>query len=466
MKRLRNKLILVFLAATVVPTAAILWVSIALIRHSLSYAGTEDLDLLSQSLQGIARDYYHQSREFLKKEASAGRIEPARFNTGSFARGPAFLQQFWDSNEPDRFELSQPEGDRLNYLVREGSGILVYSRALDGVRMTELTRQYKKARAQVDKIQQQDLRKGFTYTLILASGVVWVLALASVLYLANKISRPVQDLTAGLRRLSEGDFQTRLNSQRQDEIGRAVQAFNHTADRLRENRDRLVYLTQIASWQTLARKMAHELKNSLTPIRLTVEEIQARAPENERRFVDQAAQVVIEEVESLERRVRAFSEFAAEPAVRACAIDLNTLLQERIRFLEVGHPEIRYELEQASPSPEAWADTDQVKGILTNLLENAAEAAGPGGTVQTMTKFHGGKPAVEVHDSGPGLSEEARGSLFEPSISFKKRGMGLGLSISRKNALLAGGDLQVIHGLLGGAAFRLVLPAREEDNAS
>jgi len=110
--------------------------------------------------------------------------------------------------------------------------------------------------------------------------------------------------------------------------------------------------------------------------------------------------------------------------------------------------------------PSAWADEDQVKGILTNLLENAAEAAGPGGTVLATTRADNGRLVVEVHDSGPGLSEEARSSLFEPSISFKKQGMGLGLSISRKNALLAGGDLTFISGLLEGAGFRLTLPAR------
>jgi nitrogen fixation/metabolism regulation signal transduction histidine kinase len=225
-------------------------------------------------------------------------------------------------------------------------------------------------------------------------------------------------------------------------------------------------LTQIASWQTLARKMAHELKNSLTPIRLTVEEILARSPAGERPFLEQAAQIVIEEVEGLERRVRAFSEFAAEPALQACRIDLNSMLEERIHFLAVAHPNVHYPIDKHDQLPPAWADSDRVKEILTNLLENAAEAAGPGGTVRVIAKTEGSRPVIEIHDSGPGLSEDARRSLFEPSISFKKNGMGLGLSISRKNALMAGGDLLAIQGLLGGAGFRLVLPAEGENHGS
>ena len=100
------------------------------------------------------------------------------------------------------------------------------------------------------------------------------------------------------------------------------------------------------------------------------------------------------------------------------------------------------------------AGADLVKGILTNLLENAAEAAGPGGTVLAVTHRTASHVVlIEVHDSGPGLSDEARATLFEPTITFKKHGMGLGLSIARKNALLSGGDIALVDGELGGAAF-------------
>lgn len=463
MKQLRHKLILAFLSATLLPTAAILWISAALLEHSLSYIATEDLDSLSKSLERIAREYYRQSREDLKEDAESGRLKPEKITPGKSLPESSPLRQFWESGESDRFVLSEPEGDRLDYLVRRGPEVWVYSQTLDGVSMEELTRQYRQARMRVARLQQLDLRRGFTYTLILLSAAIWALALLSMLYLANRISRPIQDLTAGLHRLAAGDFDTRLDSGRNDEIGRAIQAFNHTADHLQQSRDRLIYLTQIASWQTLARKMAHELKNSLTPIRLTVDEILARQPAGDPEFLEQAAKVVIEEVESLERRVRAFSDFAAEPSVNARPLDLNGMVEERINFLKAAHPNIHYQIELFDDLSPVYADADQVKGILTNLLLNAAEAAGSGGTVRAITGNLNDKAKVEVHDSGPGLSEEARGSLFEPSISFKKQGMGLGLSISRKNALLAGGDLLVIGGLLGGAGFRLVLPTQKSD---
>jgi two-component system nitrogen regulation sensor histidine kinase NtrY len=273
------------------------------------------------------------------------------------------------------------------------------------------------------------------------------------------VSGPIQQLTARLSQLAAGDFAVRLKSRRDDEIGRAIEAFNHTAGQLEQYRDRLIYLTQLASWEMLARKMAHEVKNSLTPIRLTVEEMVARHNGTDRAFLEQASQIVVEEVESLERRVRAFSQFSSEPPVRPRELDLNALVEDRVAFLKAGHPEVKYATRHSAETvPHAFADEDLVKGILVNLLENAAQAAGGGGKVLAVTQVSNGNVAVEIHDSGPGLSEQARRTLFHPTISFKKNGMGLGLSISRKSALLSGGDIEAVEGELGGAAFRLVLP--------
>ena len=100
-----------------------------------------------------------------------------------------------------------------------------------------------------------------------------------------------------------------------------------------------------------------------------------------------------------------------------------------------------------------------MNGILTNLLQNAAEAARPGGSVLVLIRRDGERVTIDVHDSGPGLSAEVSERLFEPTITFKKGGMGLGLSIAKKNALLSGGDITVLPGELGGAAFRVTLPS-------
>jgi len=212
----------------------------------------------------------------------------------------------------------------------------------------------------------------------------------------------------------------------------------------------------MASWQSLARKTAHELKNSLTPIRLTVEEIQARQPAD-RAFIDQAAQIVVSEIDALERRVRAFSEFASDPEVVLEAVDVNALVTERFALQRRVHPDTDFQLRLDPRRPLANAGADLVKGILTNLVKNAAEAAGAKGTVRVVTSSTDSYVLIDVHDSGPGLSAAASATLFEPTITFKKQGMGLGLSIAKKNAMLSNGDLSRLDGELGGAAFRVSL---------
>jgi len=450
--------VLVFLAATLLPLGAILWVSSALMARSLAFVDTDDLTRLSASLERVAREYYRQARDDLRADAASSHLQPERFAAAARSTWPPAVQQFADSGDADRFVLSEPDGDRLHYLVRRGGDVWRFSRTFDGVRMGDVTRQLQRARARAGDLQKRDLPRGFTVTLLVASAVIWFLSLAVVVYMSTRISAPIERLTAGLSELALGRFETRIAADRNDEVGRAIHAFNETAARLQQNRNRLVYLTQVASWQMLARKMAHELKNSLTPIRLTVEEILARQPEPDAAFLQQAARIVVDEVESLERRVRAFSEFAAEPANHPAALDVNLLVNERVQLLRAAHPDLTYQMETVAGPLFAWADADQVKGILTNLLENAAEAAGAGGVVLTVTGAHEGNVVVDVHDSGPGLTAEARSMLFEPTISFKKQGMGLGLAISRKNALVAGGDLTAIDGRLGGAAFRLIVP--------
>jgi len=456
--RLRNRLIGIFLAATLVPLAATLWITTSLLDRSLSYATTGDLDSLSHSLQRAGKQLYQQSCQALKNDALAGRVQPVRYLAADRAHWPAPVSAFRESGDPERFRVAGPDGGRIEYLARRGNDVWQWSAGLGGIRLDQLSREYRHAREIIEKRQSRDLLRGFTYTYVLLAASVWIVSLVLLVYLAHRISRPIQQLTAGLSQFAAGDLAARVEERRDDEIGRAIRAFNEMAERLRRSTERLVYLTQLASWQTLARKMAHELKNSLTPIRLTVEEMVARYGDHDRAFVEQAAQIVIEEVESLERRVRSFSQFAAEPPVLPEPLDLNALMEERVAFLKSGHPEVAYDLRLDAGQPTALADQDLVKGILTNLLENAADAAGAGGHVLGITGVSNGHALMEVHDSGPGLTEQARQSLFQPSISFKKGGMGLGLSISRKGALLTGGDIVLVKGELGGAAFRVLLP--------
>src|SRR5262245_15469610 len=404
MHSLRAKLILAFIIATLMPLGATIWITTSLLERSLGYATTEEPDRLSRTLEATVRQFYQRERDALKREAIEGRVAATSYPVADMSTWPEDVRAFWESGEPDRSSLSGPGGDHVDFMRRTSGGVAVSRRDLGGIRMQELSEEFRRSRELVGSLESRDLRRGFTLTLLLLVAVVWIVSLAPLLFIAHRISSPIRQLTAGLTDFAAGQWDRRLEKGRDDEVGRAVDAFNDMAGQLRRSRERLVYLTQMSSWQSLARKTAHELKNSLTPIRLTVEEMLARQPTTDRAFMDQAVQIVVSEIETLERRVRAFSEFASEPPVNPEVFDLNAIVTERISLLKPVHPDTMYRCKLDVRGPRIHAGADLVKGILTNLLQNGADAAGRGGTVLAITQTAGEQVVVEVHDSGPGIS--------------------------------------------------------------
>ena len=350
MTRLRTRLIAAFLASTLLPLGATVWITTSLLDRSLRYATTGELDRLSRTLENTAKQFYQRERDALKQDALAGRAHADDLRRQRTRREwPEPVRSFWESGEPERFGVSGAGGERVDYMRRADGpsgapGVEVYSRDLGGVSMEQLSTQLRQTRQLVDAIDARDLRRGFTLTLLVLLGAAWLVSLLPLVLIAHRVSRPIQQLTAALTDFAGGDWSRRLETGQRpgvpprDEVGRAVDAFNHMADQLEESRERLVHLTRMASWQSLARKTAHELKNSLTPIRLMVEEMQARQPAAERAFMDQAVQIVVSEIESLERRVRAFSEFASEPLVHPEVLDINAVVTERVALLRPVHP--------------------------------------------------------------------------------------------------------------------------------
>jgi two-component system nitrogen regulation sensor histidine kinase NtrY len=438
MSRLRDKLLALFLLATLVPLGATLFVSWRLLDQSLDTAPVNELEQSTAQLEAAGRALYQTSRQLLRERADQGQLKPEAFPSIRLEPG-----------EKERFLLL---GDQIVLLRPEGA----YRHKLEGVRLPELQAKLGEARQVIEAHRTHDLKRGFFLTLALVAGTIWLTALGVLLLFTNRITKPIQQLTRALRDFGAGN-RTPLVPSGQDEVAQAISSFNEMTEQLDRSRDRLLYFTRLESWQTLARKMAHEVKNSLTPIRLTVEEMVARSHPDERPFLEQASQIVTEEVQSLERRVRAFSELSSEPPLDLTALDANALIEERIAFLRAAHPEVIYRKQLDADGAWATADIDLLRGILTNLLENAADAVGRGGVIRVLSVAQRNQIDITIEDSGPGLSLLARETLFQPTISFKRSGMGLGLSIAKRGAVVMGGDLELVTSSLGGAAFRIRL---------
>ena len=220
--RLRNRLLLVFLAATLAPLAATLWITTTLLDRSLSMATTNEVDELSRSLQATGRALFTATQDALKLDAA--HTTPRVYQPPS-NRWPEDVRQFFDTEEPERFQLAGESQDRIDYLVRRGPDVHVYSRPIAGPGMKKLAQEYATARDLVDKARARDLRRGFFWTLVLAAAAIWAVCLFALTLVTSRITRPMEQLTAGLAELASGNLNARLTPRGHDEIGEAMCGF-------------------------------------------------------------------------------------------------------------------------------------------------------------------------------------------------------------------------------------------------
>jgi len=294
MTTLRTRLLALFLAATLIPLGATLYVSSRLLDQSINSSPINELETITQQLEASGRALYQTSRQLLTEKANSKQLAPTPYPNVRLEPG-----------EAERFLI---DGEDLILLRKEGA----YRHHLEGLRLTQLQAQIGSAHEVLDAHRGRDLKRGFLLTLASLAATIWLIALAILLAFTTRLTAPIQQLTQALRDFGAGRRPS-LQPTGSDEVAQAISSFNEMTIQLDRSRDRLLYFTRLESWQTLARKMAHEVKNSLTPIRLTVEEMVARSHPEDRPFLEQASQIVNEEVQSLERRVRAFSEFSSEP---------------------------------------------------------------------------------------------------------------------------------------------------------
>jgi two-component system, NtrC family, nitrogen regulation sensor histidine kinase NtrY len=299
-------------------------------------------------------------------------------------------------------------------------------------------------------------------------GVAGVLiGLVSSFWMASRVTKPLRELAKSVQEVAAGDWGTRAPVRSSDEVGRLARDFNRMTEQLTEQRDRMIQAERVAAWRELARRLAHELKNPLFPLQITVENLQrARlaAPEQFDEVFRESTQTMIAELDNLKTIIGRFSDFAKMPAPRPEPVDLNATARDVARLFDAqihapGRPpvEIRYELEENLPS--IAADSDQIRRALRNLILNALDAMPRGGrlTLRTQTAGSPGRVAIEVSDTGEGLTAEECERLFTPYYTTKQHGTGLGLAIVQSVVSDHRGTISVQSQPGKGTTFRIEL---------
>ncbi len=300
-----------------------------------------------------------------------------------------------------------------------------------------------------------------------AAGVLLGLILS--FWTASRITRPVRALAGSVRQVAAGDWNTRAAVESRDEIGQLARDFNHMTEQLSEQRDRMIQAERVAAWRELARRLAHELKNPLFPLQITVENLQRSRemrPEQFDEVFRESTGTLLAELDNLKTIIGRFSDFAKMPAPQLEPVNLNEVARDVLKLFDAqihapGHPpiEVRFALEQDLAS--VTADPEQIRRALRNLVLNALDAMPKGGMLTVRTQHingaGGSRAAIEVSDTGEGLTPEECERLFTPYYTTKQHGTGLGLAIVQSVVSDHKGTISV-HSQPGhGTTFRIEL---------
>jgi two-component system nitrogen regulation sensor histidine kinase NtrY len=468
--------------ATIVPLLGALWLAAGLAAQDLTLGlSSRVVDRLAavpalygELFQGRKRLFAEQARA-IARDLPAGREAVARHLARAIEQVPDLRRAALVLPGGRVFAEAEAKGSPRSGEWRAASARV----ALPGDAALECTfavearlfAELDESRALAEQTRELDRLRGAIQRSYLLSygGLLAAVSLAAALlgiWLARRTTRRVDALAAAVRRLAAGDLSVRVDvAGPDDELRALAAAFNEMVREVREARDRIVYLEKISGWQEVARRLAHEIKNPLTPIQLAFQELDARwrrAPGDPAfgKLLADAGEIVREEVGTLQRLVADFTAFARLPEAAPEPADLGDVVEEFVRTSPHLAEEADVDLVRTGPCPVA-VDRVLMRRVLANLVTNAVEASRP-----ARARVHLGvsrsrtQAILTVADEGPGVDAELRARVFDPYFTTKQEGTGLGLAIVKKIVLQHGGDIEAGARPGGGASFTIGLPLR------
>ena len=299
-------------------------------------------------------------------------------------------------------------------------------------------------------------------------GLGLALGFALSYIVASRITRPVEQLADAARTVAAGDWSVSLDHVRTSgELEALADAFETMTRQLVDHRERLVQAERVAAWRELARRLAHELKNPLFPLRITLDNLQRAKVLHPAEFdevFDESVGTLTTGLANLNTVIGRFSDFARMPAPDVADVSPNAIVKQCVTLFQAqleapGAPPIRVTVDLDATSGTIRGDGEQLARAIQNLLLNAIDAMPSGGELAVRTRQSNGVVRIDVSDSGQGLTEEERKRLFTPYYTTKQHGTGLGLAIVQSVVADHAGKIWVESEPGRGATFHIELPA-------
>ena len=275
---------------------------------------------------------------------------------------------------------------------------------------------------------------GFLARLLPAYLIALFLAFIFSGYASSLLLKPIKHLSDNMRRYELGGQNMRIQYDYQDEVGDLVNRYNEMVTALETASRRLARSEREGAWRTMARQVAHEINNSLTPMKLTLQQLQrTRGTERFELYFDKSTRMLIEQIDNLNHIAASFSSFAKMPDVTVSEVDVADKLTRVLTLMSNNEQHIPIRYVGPNSGIRVYADKDQIQQVFTNILRNALQALenSTDGDVIVILKQEGDKVVISFSDNGGGIPEDIRGRIFTPNFTTKSYGTGLGLAIAR-----------------------------------
>ncbi|HYM20585.1 MAG TPA: ATP-binding protein [Candidatus Kapabacteria bacterium] len=310
----------------------------------------------------------------------------------------------------------------------------------------------------------RELLKRFTDNISDALGALAFLSLLLASYFSTRIVNPLNRLKRATGEVAAGRLAISLPKRRSDEIGEVIQSFNQMTHELSSSREQVAQIEREGAWKEMARQVAHEIKNPLTPIKLSIQHVQHAFEHQDTNFPNifrRVLKTITEQIDVLTRIATEFARFGEMPRRRYSFVTLRPVVENAITLFEAERSHIRFAVNIPLNLSKIYADEEEFRRALVNLIKNAIQAIFGWGIILISAEERSGLIYIRITDSGVGMKPETVTKAFDPNFSTKTSGMGLGLAIVKKTITDMSGTIRVESEPGKGTTFFIELPARD-----
>lgn len=309
-------------------------------------------------------------------------------------------------------------------------------------------------------------KKELSYGMMIFYGIfsipLFLLAILGCFIFSDEIIKPLKDIEAAIRKVAQGNYSYRILSKKNNEFNILIRSFNNMIKEIEKSRTKLKHTEQISTWQDIATRLAHEIKNPLTPIKLSAQRVLLKEKDKELNKVTlKHMETIIKEVTRMEKLLNEFREFARFPKLNIETISIQETIKESVNSYSTTFPNITFDL-NGIEDMDIPIDKNQMIQVISNLTINAIHAMENGGTIKYLTEtvFKKGMEycKLSIKDNGHGISKEIIPDLFKPYFTTKYSGSGLGLAIVNKIILDHKGKIWIESAENIGTTFYFELP--------